>query len=65
MDNGLFDSINPYINLEEITARSPAKLLEQIKAINKPIRIVNIVSHNGFLVAFVQGDIKKGSKENG
>ena len=65
MDPGLFDSMNPYQNLEELSAGTPSELLKKIKSIHKPVHILNIVSHDGKLTAFIMGDIKKRSRENG
>ena len=58
----LFDSLNPYQGLEVITARSPEELVNTIKAIRTPVKIINIVSHNSRFVAFIMGDIRKPRK---
>jgi hypothetical protein len=57
--NELFDSLNPYQTLEIIKARDPEELLRLIKQIKTPIGIINIVSHNNKLIAFIKGDVRK------
>jgi len=54
-----FNSLNPYMNMEFLSAQNPADLLDQIKAIRTPIKIVQIVSHRNRLVAYIMGDIRK------
>ena len=61
MVDGLqFDTFNLYQSLEYIQARSPQELIDMIKLIRTPVKIVNIVVQpNGKYVAFIVGDIRK------
>lgn len=55
----MFDSTNPYQNLDAVTARSPDELVIALKSIRRPIKIISIVGHNNRVTAFIIGDFVK------
>lgn len=60
-----FDSLNPYESLVVIVADSPQDLVNQLKAIKTPIKIVAINQVGTKSAAYIMGDvrIKKGVKK--
>lgn len=54
-----FDSLNPYESLEVIIADSPQALIDELKKIRTPIKIVAIVTVGTRQAAYVMGDIRK------
>lgn len=63
-----FSSLNPYDTLEAVYGDSPQDLINQLRAIRTPIKIVAIVPIGVRHVAYIMGDIrssnirKKGNK---
>jgi len=55
----IFDSLNQYQSLEQITANSPEELVIALKQIRTPITIVAIVALGARHVAYIMGDIRK------
>lgn len=51
-----FDSKNPYESLAVIVGDSPQDLINQIKSIRTPIKIVSIIPYGGKQVAYIMGD---------
>lgn len=70
-----FSSLNPYDTLEAVYGDSPQDLINQLRAIRTPIKIVAIVHLGARHVAYIMGDIrtstirkkgiKNGSKDSG
>lgn len=58
MEGVQFDSLNPYESLVAITENDAQALVETIKKIRTPIKIVSIVATNGRHTAYVIGDIR-------
>jgi hypothetical protein len=54
-----FSSLNPYQSLEVIQADSPQGLIDELKQIRVPIKIVAIVQVGNRSVAYVMGDVRK------
>lgn len=54
-----FDSVNPYEALEVLIAESPQELVNQLRSIRTPIKIVAIVAMGARQAAYVMGDIRK------
>lgn len=54
----LFDSINPYTSLEVIIADSPQALVDLLKQIRTPIKIMAFVQVGNRSAAYVTGDIR-------
>jgi len=50
----MFDNLNLYSNIDFIQARSPQELIDLIKQIKTPIRIISIVTNGGFQVCYFQ-----------
>jgi hypothetical protein len=53
-----FDSMNPYESLEVIQSDSPQGLVDELKKIRTPIKILAIVQSGARSVAYVTGDIR-------
>lgn len=54
-----FDSVNPYQSLETVVASGPQELVNELKKIRTPIKIVAIVAYGTKQVAYIMGDIRK------
>jgi hypothetical protein len=57
-----FHSLNPYDSIEAIYGDSPEELLQQLRAIKTPIRIVAIVPNGTRHVAYIMGDVRTTKK---
>lgn len=53
-----FDSLNPYQSLVPVVADSPGQLVDSLKQIRTPIKIVAIVSYGTKQVAYIVGDVR-------
>lgn len=59
----MFDSFNPYHNMIVLRANEPEELIEMIKQIKTPIKIVQIVAANNRHYAYLMGDIRVQKKK--
>lgn len=57
--NVVFSSLNPYDNLEVILSDSPQGLVDELKKIRTPIKIISIVQVGNKSAAYVMGDVRK------
>ena len=57
-----FDSLNPYQTLVQVVAESPGQLVELLKSIRTPIKIVSIVGYGTKQVAYIVGDVRVSEK---
>lgn len=53
-----FDSLNPYQSLEVIVGDNPQDLIDQLKRIRTPIKIVGIVPYGTRQAAYIIGDVR-------
>jgi len=53
-----FDSLNPYQSLVPVVADTPAQLVDMLKSIRTPIKILAIVPFGTKQVAYVTGDVR-------
>lgn len=53
-----FDSLNPYQSLVAIQGDSPEDLVENLRSIKTPIKIIGLTSYGARQVAYVMGDIR-------
>lgn len=53
-----FDSLNPYNEINEITAKTPEELVALVRSIRQPIKIISIVAGSNRYTAFFVGDVK-------
>jgi branched-subunit amino acid permease len=53
-----FDSLNPYESLAVIMSDSPQALVDDLKKIRTPIKIVSIVQVGNRSAAYIMGDIR-------
>ena len=53
-----FDSLNPYQTLVPVVADTPGQLVDALKQIRTPIKIVAIVSYGTKQVAYIAGDVR-------
>lgn len=53
-----FDSLNPYQSLVPVVADSPGQLVDMLKSIRTPIKIVAIVGYGTKQVAYIAGDVR-------
>lgn len=53
-----FDSMNPYESLEVIQGDSPQGLVDNLKKIRTPIKIMAIVQVGNRSVAYITGDVR-------
>lgn len=53
-----FDSVNPYESLAVIMEDSPQALVDKLKSIKTPIKIVSIVQVGTRSAAYIMGDIR-------
>lgn len=51
-----FDSINPYESLMVIQAESPEALVDELKKIRTPIKIVQFIQVGSRSAAYIMGD---------
>jgi len=54
----IFQSLNPYDNIEVLRADSPEALIELIKSIKVPIKILAFTSSGNRHYAYIQGLVK-------
>lgn len=54
-----FENLNAYHTLHQITERSPEGLVDKIRAIKTPIKMISIVGQNGRYTAFFMGPLMK------
>lgn len=52
-----FSSLNPYESLEVVVSDSPQGLVEVLKQIKTPIKIVAIVAYGNRHAAYILGDV--------
>jgi hypothetical protein len=57
-----FDSLNPYQSLVPVVADSPGQLVDMLKSIRTPIKIVAIVGYGTKQVAYIAGDVRVAEK---
>jgi branched-subunit amino acid permease len=53
-----FDSLNPYESLAVVISDSPQALVEDLKKIRTPIKIVSIVQIGNRSAAYIMGDVR-------
>lgn len=53
-----FDSLNPYESLVVIVADSPQDLVDELKKVRTPIKIVSIVQVGVKSAAYIMGDVR-------
>lgn len=53
-----FDSLNPYESLAVVISDSPQALVEDLKKIRTPIKIVSIVQIGNRSAAYVMGNVR-------
>lgn len=53
-----FDSLNPYQSLVPVVADTPGQLVDMLKSIRTPIKILSIVSFGTKQVAYITGDVR-------
>ena len=57
-----FDSLNPYQSLVPVVADTPAQLVDLLKSIRTPIKIIAIVAYGTKQVAYIAGDVRINKK---
>ena len=60
-----FSSLNPYQSLEVLEANSPQELVDALKKIITPVKIVQIVTVGSRQVAYIMGDVRKPKPKKG
>lgn len=53
-----FSSTNPYESLAAIIGDDPQDLINKIRAIKTPIKLVSIIPHGNRHVAYIMGDVR-------
>lgn len=53
-----FNSLNPYESLHVVKAISPEALVDELKKIQTPIKILTIVQAGNLSVAYITGDVR-------
>ncbi len=54
-----FSSLNPYQNLEVVIADSPQALVDELKKIKTPVKIIAINQVGNRSAAYIMGDVRK------
>jgi branched-subunit amino acid permease len=53
-----YSGLNPYQSLEVVVANSPQELVDELKKIKTPIKIVQIVQLGTKSAAYIMGDVR-------
>jgi hypothetical protein len=54
----MFSSVNPYESLEVVIADSPQELVQLLKTITTPIKIIAITPSGSRHAAYIMGDVR-------
>jgi hypothetical protein len=61
MSDELFDSLNPYQNMQTVSGRDENDLVNELQAIRTPFKIdfIAVNPRNGRFIAFIRGHLPK------